>query len=97
MSMHDECGVIAIYHLPGGAASKLCPPQGPEEVSRLVPRMLLDLQNRGQLSAGFTTYSPFRNQLIDTYKETGTVSEVFKLRHRAEYHTLMQEYAGRAA
>ncbi|MGL6194615.1 MAG: amidophosphoribosyltransferase, partial [Thermoguttaceae bacterium] len=27
----------------------------------------------------------------------GTVSEVFKLRHRAEYHTLMQEYAGRAA
>ena len=97
MSLHDECGVIAIYHLPGNDPSSLCPVQGREEISRLVPRMLLDLQNRGQLAAGFTTYSPTRNHLIDTHKEVGTVSEVFKLRNKADHEALMQKYAGRAA
>ena len=95
--MHDECGVIAIYHLPSKTSSPLCPVQGSEEVSRLVPRMLLDLQNRGQLSAGISTYSPTRNQLIDSYKEVGTVSEVFKLRNKEDHGVLMRKYAGRAA
>ena len=59
--------------------------------------MLLDVQNRGQLAAGFTTYNPRRNQLIDTYKDIGTVSEVFRLGHAAKFESLMKEYAGRAA
>ena len=92
-----ECGVAAVYHLPGRAKSPLCPEQGPGEVSRLIPRMLLDIQNRGQLSAGMTTYNPDRNQLIDTYKELGGVSEVFRLSHRGKYESLMRKYAGRAA
>ena len=62
-----------------------------------MPRMLLDIQNRGQLSAGMTTYNPDRNQLIDTYKELGGVSEVFRLSHRGKYESLMRKYAGRAA
>ncbi len=62
-----------------------------------MPRMLLDVQNRGQLAAGFTTYNPQRNQLIDTYKDVGSVSEVFRLGHRGKYESLMEEYAGRAA
>lgn len=95
--LHEECGVAAIYHLPNGETSPLCPPQGREEVSRLIPRMLLDLQNRGQLAAGFSTYSPSRNQLIDTYKQIGTVTEAFKLSHRAKSQALMEQYAGRAA
>jgi amidophosphoribosyltransferase len=94
--LHDECGVAAIYHLPG-PASPLCPDQGPSEVSRLMPRMLLDIQNRGQLSAGITTYNPDRNQLLDTYKELGGVSEVFRLSHRGKCESLMKEYAGVAA
>ncbi|MBI2826573.1 MAG: amidophosphoribosyltransferase [Planctomycetia bacterium] len=92
-----ECGVAAIYHLPGRAASPLCPPQGPEQASRLLPRMLLDIQNRGQLSAGMTSFNPERNQLIDTHKELGGVSEVFRLSHRGKYESLMSEYCGRAA
>jgi amidophosphoribosyltransferase len=95
--LHEECGVAAIYHLPGAQKSPLCPEQGPEDVSRLMPRMLLDVQNRGQLAAGFTTYNPRRNQLIDTYKDVGSVSEVFRLGHRGKYESLMEEYAGRAA
>src|SRR5512143_886519 len=95
--LRDECGVAAIYHLPGLGASPLCPEQGPEEISRLLPRMLLDIQNRGQLAAGMTTYNPGRNQLIDTYKDVGTVSEVFRLNHRGKFESLMREYTGRAA
>ena len=95
--LHDECGIVAVYQLPGNGVSPLCPDGSPEEVSRLVPRMLLDVQNRGQLAAGFTTYSTRRNQLIDTHKEVGTVSEVFRLSHRGKFENLMKEYAGMAA
>lgn len=95
--LHHECGVAAIYHLAGREASPLCTPQGPDEISRLMPRMLLDVQNRGQLSAGMTTYNPDRNQLIDTYRKLGTVSEVFRLNRRRKAEGIMREYAGRAA
>jgi amidophosphoribosyltransferase len=95
--LRHECGVAAIYHLPGREVSRLCPEQGPDEVSRLIPRMLLDIQNRGQLSAGITSFHPERNQLIDTHKEVGSVSEVFHMSQRGRHEALMQEYAGRAA
>jgi amidophosphoribosyltransferase len=97
--LHHECGLVAIYHLPVAAAeaSPLCPVQGPEEVSRLVPRMLLDVQNRGQLSAGITAWNPDRSQLLATYKDVGTVSEVFRMNHRGKYESLMEQHSGRAA
>ena len=95
--LHEECGVAAIYHLTGQGKSPLCPEQGPEEISRLMPRMLLDIQNRGQLAAGITTYNPHRKQIIDTYKDVGSVNEVFRLSHRGKYESIMREYAGRAA
>jgi amidophosphoribosyltransferase len=59
--------------------------------------MLLDLQNRGQLAAGFSTYNPHREQLLDTYRQIGTVIEAFRLNHQAKYESIMREYAGRAA
>ena len=87
--LHHECGVAAVYHLPG-AASPLCPPQGPDEVSRLMPRMLLDIQNRGQLSAGITAYNPNRRNQLETHKDVGSVSEVFRMSHRGKYESLMK-------
>ena len=95
--LHHECGLAAIYHLPGADPSPLCPVQGPEEVSRLVPRMLLDIQNRGQLSAGMTVWNPDRSQLLATLKDVGSVSEVFRMSHRGKYESLMEQHAGRAA
>ena len=95
--VHDECGIAAIYHIPGRGISPLCPNENPEETSRLMPRMLLDVQNRGQLAAGMTTYNPLRRQIIDTHKDVGTVSEVFRLGHRDAAERLMRAYAGRAA
>ncbi len=95
--LHHECGLAAIYHLPGRPASPLCPSQGPGEVSRLVPRMLLDIQNRGQLSAGMTAWNPDRSQLLATHKDVGSVSEVFGMSHRSVYERLMEQHAGPAA
>src|SRR5438552_7110794 len=95
--LHHECGIAALYHLESPTPSRLTPLAGPEQVSRLMPRILLDLQNRGQLAAGFTTYNPRREQIIDTFKQVGTVIEAFRLNHHAKYNSIMQEYAGRAA
>jgi len=95
--LNHECGVAAIYHLGGGDVSPLCPPQGPKEISRLMPRMLLDIQNRGQLSAGMTSYNPERQQLIDTHRKLGTVNQAFRLNHQGKAESLMRNYAGQAA
>ncbi len=96
--LHHECGVAAIYHLQSPTRSSLAPVTGgQEEVSRLMPRVLLDLQNRGQLAAGMTTFNPQRDKLLDTYKQIGGVIEAFRLNHHAKYESIMREYAGRAA
>jgi len=95
--LKHECGVAALYHLPGREISPLVPGGEIEQTSRLMPRMLLDIQNRGQLSAGMTSFNPERNQLLETYKELGSVSEVFRLNHRGKHESLMKEYAGRAS
>ena len=95
--LHHECGVTAIYHLSGRGRSPMCTEHGPRQISRLMPRMLLDIQNRGQLAAGMTTFDPDRSSLLNTYKEVGTVTEVFRLNHRAKSESLMRNLAGRAA
>lgn len=95
--LHHECGIAALYHLESKTPSRLAPLAGPDQVSRLMPRLLLDLQNRGQLAAGFSTYDPNRDKLLDTHKQIGTVIEAFRLNHQAKYDSIMREYAGRAA
>lgn len=95
--LHHECGVAAIYHLSGRGRSPLCPEDGPRHISRLLPRMLLDIQNRGQLAAGISAYDPDNPKLIKIRKDVGTVAEVFRLNHRAKAESLMKSMAGRAA
>ena len=65
--LFHECGIAAVCHLPGDS-HPLAPEGGPDEVSRLLPRMLLDIQNRGQLAAGMTSFNPGREQLLYTHK-----------------------------
>jgi amidophosphoribosyltransferase len=95
--LHHECGIAAIYHLPGVETSRLAHLSGPEQTSRLMPRLLLDLQNRGQLAAGMSTFNPQREKILDTYKQIGTVIEAFRLNHEAKKDSILREYAGRAA
>ena len=58
--IQHECGVAALYWLnepaaPDGPCSKLV---SGGDVTPLMPAMLLDLQNRGQLAAGLSSYNP---------------------------------------
>ena len=94
--LYHECGIAAIYHLPG-ETSRMAPKQNPGQVSRHMSRLLLEIQNRGQLAAGMTVYRPGHPQLLDTYKDVGTVTEVFHLNHQNEATALMDRYAGPAA
>ncbi|MCS6863571.1 MAG: amidophosphoribosyltransferase [Gemmataceae bacterium] len=95
--LHHECGVAALYYLPGRAEKSAIWTGAPDQVSRLMPRMLLDLQNRGQLAAGMATYNPERDKLVDTYKEIGTVIEAFRINDPAKYASIMEDFAGYAA
>lgn len=94
--LQHECGVAALYHLPG-AASPLVPKGDPRQTLHLMPRMLLDLQNRGQLAAGFSSFNPDREHIIETYKEIGSVIEALRLNHKGKSETIMREHAGRAS
>ncbi len=97
--LFHECGVAAIYHLPGSEASELCPGANPDQASSLIVRMLLDMQNRGQLSAGITRFNTQaeNRQLLDTYRDIGSVQEVFRLSHKAKAQNLMSKYGGPVA
>ena len=97
--LQHECGVAAIYHLPGSPSPLLPPLENVEleQASRFMPRMLLDLQNRGQLAAGFSTWNPRRDQILETYKEIGTVIEAFRLNHQGKYDSVMKENNGVAS
>ncbi len=96
--LNHECGVAAVYHALGGAVSRLTPVSGdPYSVSRLIPRMLLDMQNRGQLAAGMSSFHPRRPALINTHKELGTVAEAFRLNHKAKFDKIMEGLDGPAA
>ena len=95
--LHHECGVAALYCLNGRAEKSNVWTGDADQISRLMPRMLLDLQNRGQLAAGMSSFNPDRDQLVDTYKEIGTVIEAFRINHPGKFASIMDEYAGRAA
>jgi amidophosphoribosyltransferase len=86
--LKEECGVVAVYQMGRGNDRNVYP---------LVVRSLLELQNRGQLSAGLTSYNPTRNRILQTHKDLGTVHEVFKLHDPHKSRRLMEEYAGIAA
>jgi amidophosphoribosyltransferase len=96
--LKHECGVAAVYHAADQPTSALAPITGDAlSVTRLIPRMLLDMQNRGQLAAGMSSFHPGRKALLKTYKELGTVAEAFRLNHKAKFESIMRGQDGRAA
>jgi amidophosphoribosyltransferase len=86
--LKEECGVVAVYQMGRGNERNVYPQ---------VVRALLELQNRGQLSAGLTSYNPGRDRILQTHKDLGTVHEVFQLHNPYKSRVLMEEYAGIAA
>ena len=96
--IHHECGVAALYWMdkPVGRGGRVSKQVANRDVTPLIPAMLLDIQNRGQLAAGITSYHPRRDQILDTYKRIGTVSEAFRMSHPGKYAAVIKKYAGRA-
>lgn len=95
--LQHECGLAAVYVLSDFLPQSRLLPQGESNAAAsLLPRMLLDLQNRGQLAAGMSTYHPRREKLISTHKELGTVIEAFRLSHRGKHASIQAQHAGPA-
>lgn len=94
--IHHECGVAAVYRMGEWPRGDEGAREGRQIIS-LIPEILTDLQNRGQLSAGVSSYNPNRDQVLDTHKDNGTVAEVFRTANETKQETLIREYAGRAA
>jgi amidophosphoribosyltransferase len=95
--LHHECGIAAVFHGDGPLVSPLAPiPGDRKSVTRLIPRMLLDMQNRGQLAAGMTAFDPDRGALLETHKQLGTVAEAFRLNHLAKFESIMAGLTGTA-
>ena len=69
--LKEECGIVAVYDLRKNGEKR--------NVAPTVVRALLEMQNRGQLSAGLTSYNPTRDRILQTHKDLGTVHEVFSL------------------
>ena len=84
----EECGILAIYNLDR---------KNTRSVTPLVSTALLDLQHRGQLGTGITSFDPARSHLLMTHKEVGTVHEVFHLGHADTAKDLLEKYRGCAA
>jgi len=59
--------------------------------------MLLDIQSRGQLAAGITSFSRDRRQRLNTYKQLGTVHEAFHLSRREQFERIMDDHVAPAA
>ncbi len=95
--LHHECGLAAVYHLPNQGPSRLLAGHPATAASRLIPGMLVDMQNRGQLAAGLAAFHPHRDKLLVKWKSVGAVSEVFRLNHRAKFESIMHKCAGPAA
>ncbi len=84
--VHEECGICAVYI------------KGKDDAANkalfYLYKLMLNLQNRGQLSAGITTFNPDRPQMLDTYRGLGHVNEVFKTSNREKSFNIFKRYAG---
>jgi len=88
--LKEECGIAAVVDLgPDDGSSG--------DATALLPGMLLDIQNRGQLAAGITSYDPERPQILRTYKRLGSVSEAFHLNDQREARELLADIRGSMA
>jgi amidophosphoribosyltransferase len=75
--MNEECGVCAFF---GNNAEKK------------IYLMLVQLQHRGQLSAGMTTFNPNEKHLLKTHKGLGLVNSAFKAYDESKFYELMKKH-----
>jgi amidophosphoribosyltransferase len=84
--VHDECGIAAVFIKENGDAAN--------KALFYLYKVLLNLQNRGQLSTGFTTYNKKNTQLLNRYRNVGSVNEVFRTNSRIKSREVFKKYEG---
>ncbi|MFC1690629.1 amidophosphoribosyltransferase [Nanoarchaeota archaeon] len=84
-----ECGVAAVF-IRKGAKDSLMRNRAPF----ILYKLLLNMQGRGQLSAGISTFKEDRLRVIDTYKDLGTVNEAFKTSNLSESAGIFKRMLG---
>lgn len=81
--MNENCGIFAAYDL--------------EEERTVIPHVtegLFRLQHRGQLSAGISSFSDTRSQILKTFKGNGLVRDVFKASEESEARRIQNDLKG---
>ena len=58
-------------------------------------QMLLQMQHRGQLSAGITVLKENEPFLLRTHKDLGLVNNVFHAEHKGKFSSIMQKFSSR--
>ncbi|MEK6958707.1 MAG: amidophosphoribosyltransferase [archaeon] len=75
--MEEKCGVCGV--------------SGRKSAELILYRMLVQMQHRGQLSAGITSYKPKDAHILYTYKDIGLVNSVFKAENAAKFANIMEK------
>ena len=96
--LFHECGVAAVYHAQGSKTSRILPVAGKiDSASQLIPGMLQDMQNRGQLAAGMTRYKAGEEYILRTHKDLGMVADAFRLNRKPKFEKIMEGLQGPGA
>src|SRR3990167_9126417 len=83
---NNQCGIAAVYIKENGDSAN--------RALFYLYKLLLNQQNRGQLSAGVTTFNHSRSEILSTFKDLGTVNEVFKTSDKMQSYGIFKDHAG---
>ncbi|MEI7961570.1 MAG: amidophosphoribosyltransferase [archaeon] len=79
--MNENCGVCGVS----------CE----KDSGLLLYKLLLQLQHRGQLSSGLTTFHPIEQERLRTHKGLGLVNNVFNSENREKFASLMNRHSSK--
>jgi amidophosphoribosyltransferase len=85
--VEHNCGIAAVYVKKPADDTKY-------NAAVLMYKLLLNLQNRGQLSAGVTSYDEDRSNILQRYRKIGSVNEVFRVSSKLKSRAVLSKASG---
>lgn len=82
-NIKEECGVVAV-----------CLKNPYINLPLVIQNMLLEVQHRGQTSAGFAVYSKDARRRLRSYSDVGKVANLFKIWDKSFYKRITEGYDG---
>ncbi|MBR9690436.1 amidophosphoribosyltransferase [Candidatus Woesearchaeota archaeon] len=84
-NVYHSCGIAAVSYK-----------NKKKNVAPALHKLLINMQNRGQLSAGITTFDDARPHILKTYKDIGLVKEVFRTSQKFKMKRIYKLFNGSA-